>query len=39
MIDVYYVEGTNHEVGSFCEQYLNILTKLINDFEQTHAQT
>jgi len=25
MIDVYYVEGTNHEVVSLCEQYLGIL--------------
>jgi hypothetical protein len=37
MIDVYYVEGTNHEIISLCEQYLGILTRLIDDFEQTHA--
>ena len=38
MIDVYYVEGTNREVVSLCEQYLAILTRLVNDFERTHAQ-
>ena len=37
-IDVYYVEGTNHEVVSICEQYVVILTRLIADFEQKHAQ-
>jgi hypothetical protein len=37
-IDVYYVEGTNHEVMSICEQYLAILTRLIDDFEQTYAR-
>jgi hypothetical protein len=36
MIDAYYVEG--HEVVSLCEQYLGILTRLINDFEQTQAR-
>jgi hypothetical protein len=39
VIDVYYVEGTNHEIGSLCEQYLGILTRLIIDFEQTQART
>ena len=34
MIDVYYVEGTNHEVVAISEQYVAILTKLIDDFEQ-----
>jgi hypothetical protein len=39
MIDVYYVEGTSrHEVVSLCEQYLGILTRLINNFEQAHSQ-
>jgi hypothetical protein len=38
MIDVWYVKGTSHEVVSLCEQYLGILTRQINDFEQTHAQ-
>jgi hypothetical protein len=38
-IDVYYVEGTEQEVVSLCERYLDILTRQINDFEQTHAQT
>jgi hypothetical protein len=33
-IDVYYVKGTNLEVVSLCEQYLDILTRLIDDFEQ-----
>jgi len=37
MIDVYYVEGTGREVVSLCEQYLAILTRLIDDFDQTHA--
>jgi hypothetical protein len=37
-IDVHYVKGTDHEVVSLCEQYLATLTRLINDFEQTHAQ-
>jgi hypothetical protein len=39
MIDVYYAEGTSHEVVSLCEQYLGILTRLIDDFDQTQAQT
>jgi hypothetical protein len=37
MIDVYYVEGTSREVVSLCEQYLGILTRLINEFEKAHA--
>jgi hypothetical protein len=36
-IDVYYVNGTSHEVVSLCEQHLSILMRLIKDFEQTHA--
>jgi hypothetical protein len=38
MIEVYYVEGTDREVLSICEQYLAILTKLVDDFEQKHSK-
>jgi hypothetical protein len=37
MIDVYYVKGTDREVLSVCKQYVAILTRLINDFEQQHV--
>jgi hypothetical protein len=38
MVEVYYVEGTDHEVASICEQYLAILTKLVDDFERKHSE-
>jgi hypothetical protein len=34
IIDVYYVEGTDREVLSLCEQYLAILTTQVQDFEK-----
>jgi hypothetical protein len=37
-IDVYYLEGTDREVVSICEQYLEILTRLIDDFAQKYLQ-
>jgi hypothetical protein len=36
LIDVYYVEGTSREVVSISEQYLAILTRLIDDFERAY---
>jgi hypothetical protein len=33
-IDVYYVEGTNRQVLSICEQYVAILTRMVDDFEK-----
>jgi hypothetical protein len=38
MIEVYYVEGTDREVVSICEQYLAILTKLVDDFQHKHSK-
>jgi hypothetical protein len=34
MIDVYYVEGTNRQVLSICEQYITILSRMVDDFEK-----
>ena len=34
MIEVYYVEGTNLEVVSICEQYASLLTSMISDFDK-----
>ena len=33
-IDVYYVEGTDRQVLSICEQYVAILTRMVDDFEK-----
>jgi hypothetical protein len=38
VIDVYYIEHTDREVVLLCERYIEILTRLIGDFEQKHRE-
>jgi len=38
VIDVYYIENTDREVVLLCERYIEILTRLIGDFEQKHRE-
>jgi hypothetical protein len=36
--DVYYIEHTDREVVLLCERYIEILTRMIGDFEQKHRE-
>jgi hypothetical protein len=38
VIDVYYIEHTDREIVLLCERYIEILTRLIGDFEQKHRE-